>query len=57
MRSQHLKNMKLLGILDMIEKMLLADAYYSPLDTNDIQRIFHHIRYENRFELTDAKEE
>lgn len=51
------ENMKLLGVLDMLEKMLLADAYYQPLDTNDIQRIFHHIRYENGFELTDAKEE
>lgn len=51
-----LENMKLLGILDMIEKMLLADAYYHPLDTNDIRRMFHNIRYENGFELTKEDE-
>lgn len=50
------ENMKLLGILDMIEKMLLADAYYHPLDTSDIRRIFHNIRYENGFELTKEED-
>ena len=51
-----LENMKLLGVIDMIEKMLLADAYYHPLDVNDIQRMFHNIRYENGFELTKMEE-
>ena len=52
-----LENMKLLGILDLIEKMLLADAYYNPLTTSDIKRIFHNIRYENGFEYTKMEEQ
>lgn len=51
-----LENMKFLGILNMIEQMLLEDAYYHPLDTNDIRRKFHNIRYENGFELTKEEE-
>lgn len=47
-----LENMRFLGILNMIERMLLEDAYYHPLDANDIQRKFHNIRYENGFERT-----
>lgn len=46
------ENMKILGIITMVEKLLLEEALYHPLAEQDIKKIMHNIRYENGFEYT-----
>lgn len=53
--EMNLENMKLLGILEMVERKLLETAYYHELGFSEIQTIFHNIRYDCGFE--DTKEE
>ena len=50
--EMNLENMKLLGILEMVERKLLDDACYHQLGFNDIKKIFHNIRYDCGFEDT-----
>lgn len=50
--EMNLENMKLLGILDMVERKLLETAYYHELGFAEIQTIFHNIRYDCGFEDT-----
>lgn len=53
--EMNLENMKLLGVLEMVERKLLETAYYHELGFAEIQTIFHNIRYDCGFE--DTKEE
>ena len=50
--EMNLENMKLLGVLDMVERKLLETAYYHELGFAEIQTIFHNIRYDCGFEDT-----
>ena len=50
--EMNLENMKLLGVLDMVEKNLLETAYYHELGFSEIKKIFHNIRYDCGFEDT-----
>lgn len=53
--EMNLENMKLLGVLEMVERRLLEAACYHELGFNEIKTIFHNIRYDCGFE--DTKEE
>lgn len=48
--EMNLENMKLLGVLEMVERKLLETAYYHELGPSEIQMIFHNIRYDCGFE-------
>ena len=48
----NLENMKLLGILEMVERTLLETASYHDLNFSEIKKIFHNIRYDCGFEDT-----
>ena len=50
--EMNLENMKLLGILEMVERKLLETAYYHELGFGEIKTIFHNIRYDCGFEDT-----
>lgn len=50
--EMNLENMKLLGVLEMVERKLLETAYYHELGFSEIQKIFHNIRYDCGFEGT-----
>lgn len=50
--EMNFENMKLLGVLEMVERKLLETAYYHELDFNEIKTIFHNIRYDCGFEDT-----
>lgn len=50
--EMNLENMKLLGVLEMVERKLLETAYYHELGFNEIKQIFHNIRYDCGFEDT-----
>lgn len=54
MRAEmNLENMKLLGVLEMVERTLLDNAsYYIRLGPSEIETIFHNIRYDCGFEDT-----
>lgn len=53
MRAEmNLENMKLLGVLEMVERKLLETAYYHELGFGEIKTIFHNIRYDCGFEDT-----
>ena len=53
--EMNLENMKLLGVLEMVERKLLETAYYHELGFSEIKKIFHNIRYDCGFE--DTQEE
>lgn len=55
--EMNLENMKLLGVLEMVERKLLETAYYHELGFSEIQNIFHNIRYDCGFEDTRVKED
>lgn len=50
--EMNLENMKLLGVLEMVERKLLETAYYHELGFGEIKTIFHNIRYDCGFEDT-----
>lgn len=50
--EMNLENMKLLGVLEMVERKLLETAYYHQLGASEIKKIFHNIRYDCGFEDT-----
>lgn len=50
--EMNLENMKLLRVLEMVERKLLEDAYYHELGPSEIETIFHNIRYDCGFEDT-----
>lgn len=55
--EMNLENMKLLGVLEMVERKLLETAYYHELSFSEIKQIFHNIRYDCGFEDTRVKED